>query len=157
MNRLILLVAMLMSTFLFAVNEEVRTGNIQGKVVDASSNQPLPYVNVVIKNGADEIITGGITNDDGSFEIKKIPEGNVSVNIQYIGYKSFSLNVDISKQNRSIDLGSIYLEEDIESLGEVTVTAERSTIQQKMDRKVITVGKDLTTSGPTAASASGLS
>jgi len=43
------------------------------------------------------------------------------------------------------------LEEDIESLDEVVVRAEISTIQQKLDRKVITVGKDLVTAGPTAA------
>ena len=43
------------------------------------------------------------------------------------------------------------LQEDVEALGEVTVVAERSTIQQRIDRKVITVGKDLITAGPTAS------
>ena len=43
------------------------------------------------------------------------------------------------------------LEEDVASLDEVTVVAEVTTIQQKVDRKVINVGKDLTTTGPTAS------
>ena len=142
---------MLMSTFFYANNGEVRTGTIKGKVVDASINQPLPYVNVVIKNSADEIVTGGITTDDGSFEIKKVPEGNLSVNIQYIGYKTVSTPVVIGNGNYNIDLGNVMLEEDVSSLDEVTVVAEVSTIEQKVDRKVINIGKDLTTTGPTAS------
>ena len=50
-----------------------------------------------------------------------------------------------------LNLGNILLEENVSSLDEVTVVAEISTIQQKVDRKVITVGKDLTTSGATAS------
>ena len=42
-------------------------------------------------------------------------------------------------------------EEEAIGLGEVTVVAEVSTIQQKTDRKVITIGKDLTTTGATAS------
>ncbi|HUH27498.1 outer membrane beta-barrel family protein, partial [Gelidibacter sp.] len=49
------------------------------------------------------------------------------------------------------NLGRILLEENVAALDEVTVVAEVSSIQQKVDRKVITVGKDLTTSGPTAS------
>jgi outer membrane receptor protein involved in Fe transport len=39
------------------------------------------------------------------------------------------------------------LEEETSSLDEVTVVAEVSTLQQKVDRKVITIGKDLAASG----------
>ncbi len=126
-------------------------GKITGVVYDKGLSEPIPYVTVAIKDLEGNIITGGVTDENGKFYIEDIPRGTSVVSIQYIGYKSYSVNIDISRQNRSVDLGSIYLEEDIESLGEVTVTAERSTIQQKMDRKVITVGKDLTTSGPTAS------
>ena len=59
--------------------------------------------------------------------------------------------VDLTRKNNKVDLGRIELEEDIEALDEVVVVAENTTIQQKLDRKVITVGKDLITAGPTAA------
>lgn len=39
------------------------------------------------------------------------------------------------------------MEEEASGLDEVTVVAEVSTIQQKVDRKVITIGKDLAASG----------
>ncbi len=82
---------------------------------------------------------------------KKIPEGSIKVEISFIGYKTVLRNVTIGKGNYKIKMGDINLEEDMENLDEVTVVAETSTIQQKIDRKVINVGKDLTTSGPTAS------
>lgn len=128
-----------------------KTGTIAGKVLDAKLKQPLPYVNVIIKNEKGETLTGGITLDDGSFKIEKIKEGNVNVSIQYIGYKTYNKSVTLKRSNYNVNLGSIFLEEEAEGLDAVTVIAEVSTIQQKVDRKVITVGKDLTTAGATAS------
>ncbi|WP_435412885.1 outer membrane beta-barrel protein [Psychroserpens mesophilus] len=132
-------------------NVAARQGTISGRVIDASLNQPLPYVNVIIKDSNDKTITGGITQDDGTFQIENIPEGEVTLSVQYIGFKTLTKVLTISKDNYTINVGDIYLEEDIASLDEVTVVAEVTTIQQKVDRKVITIGKDLTTSGPTAS------
>lgn len=124
-----------------------KTGTITGVVLDANLKQPLPYVNIIITDLNGETLTGGITNDDGAFEIKKIAEGDIIVSIQYIGYKTIKKNISIGKGNYKIDLGNILLEEEAEGLDEVTVVAEVSTIQQKVDRKVITIGKDLAASG----------
>lgn len=137
--------------FAHSPNSNLRDGSISGKVLDASLNQPLPYVNILVTDLQGQTITGGITNDDGTFKIEKIPEGEVKVMIQYIGYKTISRTVTIGSGNFNIELGEIKLEEDLESLDEVTVVAEVTTIQQKVDRKVINIGKDLTTAGATAS------
>lgn len=145
-----LILTTLTSTKTFA-NIEIKNGSVSGTVIDAGLNEPLPYVNVIIKNAANETVTGGITSDKGTFTIDKIPEGKISVVIQYIGYKTVTKTVDLGNPSYNVNLGNILLEEDIASLDEVTVVAEVSTIQQKVDRKVITVGKDLTTAGATAS------
>ena len=132
-------------------NSEIKDGSISGRVLDAELNEPLPYVNIIIKDVADKIITGSITNADGTFEIKKIPEGDVKVEVKFIGYKTIAKSVTIGKNGYDINVGDIMLEESAEALDEITVVAETSTIQQKIDRKVINIGKDLTTSGPTAS------
>lgn len=132
-------------------NDNFKDGQITGQVIDDALDAPLPYVNVVVKNVQGEIVTGGITDEDGNFKIEKIPEGKYTVTIQYIGFKDENREVDISRRNSRIKLGEIRLVESAEGLDEVTVVAEVSTIQQKVDRKVINVGKDLTTSGPTAS------
>ena len=156
MKRLLILCFLLLSISVKAYETDPKkdadkTGTISGKVLDTTLKQPLPYVNIIIKNAAGETLTGGITLEDGSFEIEKIEEGNVTVTIQYIGYKTAIKNVTLEKGNYKVNLGNILLEEEAESLDAVTVVAEVSTIQQKIDRKVITVGKDLTTAGATAS------
>ncbi|MBC3847024.1 TonB-dependent receptor [Winogradskyella echinorum] len=154
MKHFFLMLIMVSSAILSAQpnsNSDIKNGSISGRVMDAELNEPLPYVNVIIKDMVDKIITGSITNDDGTFNIDKIPEGDVKVEIKFIGYKTILKQVNIGKNSYKINVGDIMLKESAESLDEVTIVAETSTIQQKIDRKVINVGKDLTTSGPTAS------
>ncbi len=127
-----------------------KLGTIKGTVIDKSLQQPIPYATVAIKKDG-TAVTGGITNDDGTFELTNIEDGSYVFEVQFIGYNSFSKAITISKENRNISLGTITLEENITELEGVDVVAERSTIEQKIDRKVINVGKDLTTQGATAS------
>lgn len=130
---------------------EPKNGSISGRVMDATLEQPIPYVNVIVKDQAENIMTGGITNEDGTFIIEKIPESTVNIEVTFMGYTSIQMEITISKDNLDVNMGDIYLEESASALDEVTVVAEVSTIQQKIDRKVINIGKDLTTTGPTAS------
>ncbi len=153
MKQFILLITLLIGVNSYAFsdpNSDVK-GKISGTVIDKSLQQPIPYVTVVVKTLSGEIITGGVTDDNGNFTVEEIPEGKSSVTIQFIGYTPYTTEINVSRGNRNIDLGRIELEENAAALDEVTVVAERSTIQQKLDRKVITVGKDLQTAGPTAS------
>ncbi len=153
MKKLLFLAILFVGFSSFSNNlaDPERLGKITGKVIDKNLQEPIPYVTVAVQTLAGEIITGGVTDDDGNFNIEGIPEGKSKISIQYIGYKTYNSQIEITRSERNLNLGNIQLEEDIAALDEVTVTAERTTIQQKVDRKVITIGKDLTTAGPTAS------
>ena len=154
MKHLCVMFAILFSTIAFAQpnsNKDIKNGSISGRVLDAKLDQPLPYVNIIVKDAANKVITGSITDEKGMFNIKKIPEGVINVDITFIGYKTISKQETIGKGNYNINMGDLMLEEEAEGLDEVTVVADVSTIQQKVDRKVITIGKDLQTAGATAS------
>ena len=154
MRRILLLLVLILSTSAFAKKENdnlPRPGKISGKVIDKLTKEPLPYVNIIIRDAAKKVLTGGITNEEGLFTIPKVPEGKNIVEIQFIGYKTISREVTIGKKNRNVKLGTFSLEEDSTTLDEVEVRAETSTVVQKVDRKVINVGKDLTSAGATAS------
>lgn len=121
---------------------------LSGKVTDKQS-LPIAYASIVLKEQG-KIATGGITDDSGNFEVKGLEAKKYTVEIQFIGYKTWNGAADFSAQ-RSINLGKITLQEEATELAGVTVVAEHSTIEQKIDRKVINVGKDLTTAGATAS------
>lgn len=157
MKRVILLFALLLcgvsSKTLAADNDnEPPVGIISGTVIDNALKQPVAYAAIVIKSeDGTKTITGGITTENGNFEIKKIPEGSFILEVQFIGYKTHSQKLVITKKNRKVAVGTITLMEETEELSEVEVVGERTTIEQRVDRKVINVGKDLTTAGATAS------
>ena len=124
-----------------------KTGAISGLVYDASLNQPLPYVSVVLSNANGETLTGAITDEKGYFKLDKIPEGTHSLTIQFIGYKKHTQSVTIGGDTYVVKLDKIALIEESTELEGVDVIGEVSTIQQKVDRKVITIGKDLAAAG----------
>ncbi|UII76570.1 TonB-dependent receptor family protein [Flagellimonas sp. HMM57] len=133
-------------------NTDTKIGSISGTVIDNAQQQPIAYAAIVIKSeDGSKTITGGITTEDGKFEIVKLPEGVFILEVQFIGYKTHSQKLEITKKNKKLDVGTITLMEDAEKLEEVEVVAERTTIEQRVDRKIINVGKDLTTAGATAS------
>lgn len=126
-------------------------GSISGKVMDKNLQQPIPYASISLKTATGEVVTGTISNDQGEFEIEKIPYNIYTLVIQYMGYASFSKEVVVSAEEKAIVMESIYLITNVSELEGVVVQAERTTIEQLIDRKVVHVGKDLSSSGSSAA------
>lgn len=134
---------------LFSLHAQ-NTGSISGKITDSRTGETIPYVTITLKDNGN-VVTGGITDDNGVFEIKGLPLKTLTVDIQFIGYTTKVLTAALSADNKSVDLGTVSIVEDVTELEAVEVIKETSTIEQKLDRKVITVGRDLTTAGGTAA------
>src|SRR5688572_15775697 len=63
------------------------TGNIQGRVTDAASGQPIAGAQVVIVGSR----LGNITNNDGYYFINNVPAGLQDIQAQYIGYQTVSV------------------------------------------------------------------
>jgi hypothetical protein len=87
---------------------------VQGKVTDANSGDPIPFVNVVFKGTT----TGATTDFDGNFSIKTLALVD-SVTASYIGYKIKTKAVKRGvKQTINFQLS-----EDVVNLQEVVVKA----------------------------------
>lgn len=142
--NLLLLVFLSSTLSLFA-----QKSSISGKVIDKETKETIPYASISIKEN-DAIINGGISDENGLFSIKGLEQKEYNVEIQFIGYKTQTLKVNLSS-NREVNLGTISLSEDIQMLDEIEIVKELSTVEQKIDRKVINVGRDLTTAGGTAS------
>ncbi len=125
-------------------------GSISGKVQDQATGQPLPYVNIIVKDNG-TVLTGGITDDNGDFTVKGLPLKTLSVEFQFMGYKTVAMEAALDGSNPSKNFGIQKMTEEATQLSEVEIVKETSTIEQKLDRKVITLGKDLTTAGGTAS------
>ena len=108
-----------------------QNGTVTGSVSDSETNEPLPGVNVVVKNTT----KGTNTDFDGNFSIEGVSSGDVLV-FSYIGYKSQEISVgDLS----SLD---ILLVEDTEALEEVVVLGYVSQKAANISGSVSTVSEE---------------
>ena len=60
---------------------------IKGTVVDSKTNEPLPFVNVIVKKDG-KMVTGCSTDFDGNFSIT-VSEGRYDIETSYIGYARY--------------------------------------------------------------------
>ena len=125
-------------------------GIITGKIIDSKTKESIPYVNIICKNSQNKLITGGITNKNGLFKIEKLPLEKIFIEIQFIGYQSISKEFVFSAKNTSTNLGTLQLKESTTTLDEVEVQIETTSVVQKIDRKVVNIGKDLASAGTNA-------
>ncbi len=138
MKHLILFTLFTLITFNSLGNTEPIKKDITGVVIDAISRTPLEFATVSIYNG-DILIDGIITDLDGKFTLTA-EVGTYLLKVEYLSFKSYEQTINF---NANLDLGIIPLKEDAESLNEVMVVAEKSTVELKLDKKVFNVGKDL--------------
>jgi len=111
MKKVVLLFVLLISGMVsnvFATEPEPKIGSITGKVID-NKQQGIAYAAIVIKSIEGETITGGITTEDGNFEIDKLPEGSFILEVQFIGYKTVSREVNLVSGSLKQNLGTISL------------------------------------------------
>lgn len=121
---------------------------ITGKIIDASTNQPLEYATIILKDTKTQKISGGITDSKGNFNIKT-SIGNYEIRIEFISFKTQKFSNQEITSNKN--LGIIKLKEDASSLNEIVVIAEKSTVDIRLDKKIYNVGKDMTVKGGTAS------
>lgn len=99
-----------------------QTGSIQGVIKDKKTKETIVGANVYLEGTT----TGVATNLDGGFEIKNISQGNYTVVISFISYKTQKIqNVKVSA-NKAVQL-NIELEEEITTIQGVVVQAKRKT------------------------------
>ncbi len=119
---------------------------LDGFVYDEQTDKPIPYATIILKNSENVFITGVTTNEDGFYQLD-YAKGNYTLQVDFIGYKTYTNTIDLNK-NRTKDIK--LLTEELE-LDEVIVIAEKTSVDQLIDKKIINVGKDILSSGGSAA------
>ena len=108
----------------------------------------LEYATITLLKPEDSsVVTGGLSDSEGKFKVSA-KSGIYNVLIEFISFKNITLK-DIVLNN-NLNLGKIQLELDYESLAEVEIIAEETSVEIKLDKKIYTVGKDLSVRGGTA-------
>ncbi len=151
MYKKLIILLFLITNVAFAQNSP--SGKITGKVIDTSNNQALSFASVGVfqsQNGKD-ILVGGVTiPENGEFVINNLPLGKLIIKISFVGYQAVSQEISLTES--PFDLGTIKLNPDTKMLQEVQVKGEKDQVSLGMDKRIFSVGKNLTTIGGTAES-----
>lgn len=123
---------------------------VTGKVLEEGSNVPLEYATVSFTDGAGAIVTGGITNSQGVYEIA-VPRGIYTIKFEFISFESKFLKDQKIFRDKALPTQRLAL--DAKALDEVVVVAETTEVEVRLDKKIYNIGKDLTTSGATVSDA----
>ena len=133
---------MIRSTILFfiliATSAEAQEGStLSGLVNDATTKEPLPYLNVVLKSLPDSVFESGtITDTDGRWSIPMVRAGEHVLLVSGIGYAVGSRAVHVGSLSPFLDLGTTLMNRSATELGEVEVIARTGAVGDRMDKKV---------------------
>ncbi|HTB33129.1 MAG TPA: TonB-dependent receptor [Bacteroidia bacterium] len=121
-------------------------GKITGRIVDSATGQAVEYASISLALQADGKEINGMTTDDkGVFVLTNVADGTYEVMIFFIGYKDgIRKNIIIDKTNSKINLGDIKLSSSTGKLADVTISADKRTVEYKIDKTVYNVDKDIT-------------
>ena len=103
---------------------------LNGKVIEASTQQPMIGANVLVKTVLDSLLISTVTGVDGSFEINRPNIPAVVIEISYLGFQKIS---KVHNRNEELDLGVLGLVEESKLLGEVVIVGQVPVGEMKGD------------------------
>ena len=107
--------------------------SIKGFVYEESTGEPMMFTNVYLRGTT----FGGATNENGYFNINRIPDGRYTLLITSVGYDTISETFNLSK-GQSINR-KYYMKETSQKLETVTITADKIEARTETKTSVITV------------------
>jgi len=135
-----------------------KIGVVYGTVIDSTSSTPIPYASISIINArSSTIMTGGITNEDGEFNVKEIPLGRHKIVVEYIGYKKREFGpftfMPFGDNQTEYNLETISLSQTTLQMAGVEVEGERPLFVQTAEKRIFNVEKNSLSTGGNAIDA----
>lgn len=83
-----------------AVHRDDRV-KIKGQVIDSKTDEPMPFVNIIITDSNNDTVTVAYTDFDGLYHIE-IPKGDYTIAFRTVGYFKYVLLEDHYTENRTL-------------------------------------------------------
>ncbi|MCF7885754.1 MAG: TonB-dependent receptor [Candidatus Marinimicrobia bacterium] len=116
--------------------------SISGIVVDSLNKQPLQYSNIVLYEQDNwKQVDGTVTDSTGRFLLTEIPNGVYNLKVDYMGFETDTIKINIGKNDQQVQMGRIALKRITLSGEGVEVTAENISMDYQIDKKVINVNR----------------
>lgn len=127
-----------------AQSDQSTTFIIKGQVVDSLTNETVPYatLSIAAERTPQKAIKLLACDIDGKFETSLPATGKYILSMQSIGKAPAQKSFTLSDKNKLLDLGKLYMMEDNQRLGEVTVTAQKPLVKVEIDKLTYSLEDD---------------
>jgi outer membrane receptor protein involved in Fe transport len=152
-KRKVLLLATVICMATVKIYAQTNTGKINGKIIDAQTNETIPYASAILLNKKTQATVKIVQSDlDGNFALTNLANGVYTLKASYVGYQTMVRDsVAITATAKNINLGTIKMKTGKGNiLNEVTVTAQKPAMQLGIDKKVFSVDQSLVSEGGSA-------
>jgi len=128
------------------------TGHISGTVIDSLTKKVLDYATVsIFPSGSKTPLSGVITDGKGNFKFENIKPGNYKLTVSYLGYPTKTIDPVVTSPSKpDNNVGTVMVSPGNKTLKEVSVVGQAALVENKIDKIVYNVEKDITASGGTA-------
>jgi len=151
MRKILTMLTVALTALTFVSNAQVKDGKVSGTVIDGSTKTIESATITLLRSKDSSVVKMSVANKTGNYEFDAVPEGRYFVSISAVGHiKGFSETFDINSANSSVALKTIELVPTPKSLGEVTITAKKPLVEQKIDRMIVNVEASISNVGATA-------
>ena len=100
-----ILTMLLFAAFAAASQLQAQNVSVSGSVADASSGEPMPFVNVALMRTHDTIFMRGATTDAGGrFSIADVAPGQYLLQASFVGYETHLVNLEILDNLENLDI-----------------------------------------------------
>jgi outer membrane receptor protein involved in Fe transport len=132
---------------LFMSSQAIAQADVTGTIKDKNGEPVIAAVVALLSSPSNKMVKAAVAKNDGTFILKMVANGNYQLQIKVLGYKDYTSKPFSVSGNSAKALGAITLENDIESLGEVVVKAEKPMVQVLADKTVFNVDNTVGTTG----------
>ena len=145
MKKIFILLSLIIGFTVSGYTLDANSNKIKGRIIDKTGNEPLEFVDVILRLKNDSSIVNLVTsNQNGEFTFDKVRKGDFVITCSFIGYSESRLNFKVDlKSPEIIQLGNIALNAVYDDVEQVTVISEKPTFNNSIDRKVFNIDKDL--------------
>lgn len=145
-STLIALLLLLLTSGAIAQNSGKITGSVQ------QTNKPAEAATISLLRAKDSAtVKLSVSNKEGAYSFENIALGKYLIGVTAVGFqKAYSAPFEIGESQLNVTVPQLNLLSAAKAMNEVSVTAKRALVEQRIDRTIVNVDASITNTGTSA-------
>ncbi len=110
---------------------------LTGKLLDSLTSEPLIFGSVRVESKTQNLLSkGSISDENGVFQVVGLINDKYIIKVEYVGYKTKWIEIEVDKTNQKLELGAIMLSPLSQLLEAITINGIKPNVVATMEKQV---------------------